>query len=432
MNFWKWAISAAMLFLFLFGLIYFWPREEIVVEEKEELRETLDIVKLPTKQFGLVIDSLEVIHHQIQNGETFSGILDQYGVDRSTQFAIAEKAEGKLDTRYIRAGKYFHIYRDPSDTLQPVRHLVYQKDEIRYVLIELGDSLVVSNKSKPVTIKRREISATINSSMYDDLLAVGGNIELALKVSDLYAWSIDFFRLQKGDRLAVVYEELFVDDTVEVGIGNVLFSRFQHAGRDFDAYRFEADGAFVDYYDENGKSLRKAFLKAPLDFFRISSRYNPRRFHPVLKRVKPHLGTDYAAPTGTPIRSTADGVISKAGYTSGNGNYVKVRHNSTYSTQYLHMSKIKSGISPGIAVKQGDVIGYVGSTGLATGPHVCYRFWKNGKQVDPLKQELPEAKAISPEHYPVFEAQRDTLLPLLDEMLRLELLKEMDENPELS
>lgn len=432
MKFWRWAVSAAMLFLFLFGLVYFWPREELVIPEEAEVRVEDEIVRLPTKQFGLIIDSLEVIHHQIQNGETFSGILDQYGVDRSTQFAIAEKAEGKLDPRFIRAGKFFHIYRDPSDTVQPVRHMVYQKDDIRYVLIELGDSLIVSSKTKPVTIKEREISTTINSSMYDDLLAAKGNIELALKVSDLYAWSIDFFRLQKGDRLAVVFEEMYVDDTVNVGIGNILFSRFQHAGRDFDAYRFEAEGEFVDYYDESGKSLRKAFLKAPLDFFRISSRYNPRRFHPVLKRVKPHLGTDYAAPTGTPIRSTADGVISKAGYTSGNGNYVKVRHNSTYSTQYLHMSKIKSGISPGVAVKQGDVIGYVGSTGLATGPHVCYRFWKNGKQVDPLRQKLPEAKAISPEHYPVFELQRDSLLPRLDYLLHQELLKETKGEPGLS
>jgi murein DD-endopeptidase MepM/ murein hydrolase activator NlpD len=224
-----------------------------------------------------------------------------------------------------------------------------------------------------------------------------------------------------------VYEEKYVDDSVKVGVGRILMSDFQHSGRDFEAYRYERDGKLIDYYDENGKSLRKAFLKAPLDFFRISSRYNPRRFHPVLKRVKPHLGTDYAAPQGTPIRTTADGVIDKAGYTSGNGNYVKVRHNSVYSTQYLHMSKIKSGIRAGVAIKQGDIIGYVGSTGLATGPHVCYRFWKNGKQVDPLKEELPEAQAIEAEWLPDYKSEIDTLRPILKEMLQQELLKEMDE-----
>lgn len=429
---WKWAVGTAMGFLFLLGLFFFWPEGASIEAADEETTEEESPIHLPRTEFGLAIDSLEVIRHEIQSGETFSGILGRYGVNQSLQLAIAEKSQGILDPRKLRAGKVFHIYRKSTDTVQPVKHLVYQNDAINYILIDLGDSLRVEQKAKEVQVVKKSLSTTIRSSLYEDMLAAGGNIELALKVSDLYAWSIDFFRLQTGDQLALVYEEEYVDDSIRVGVGRILMAHFQHAGRDFEAYRYEREGKFIDYYDENGKSLRKAFLKAPLDFFRISSRYNPSRFHPVLKRVKPHLGTDYAAPTGTPIRTTADGTIEKAGYTSGNGNYVKVKHNSVYSTQYLHMSKIKSGIKAGVAVKQGDVIGFVGSTGLATGPHVCYRFWKNGKQVDPLREELPEAQAIESDWLPDFQAQIDSLRPVLQEMLHKELLKEMNETPAAS
>lgn len=428
---WKWAVGTAMGFLFLLGVFFFWPDDETVPLANNEAAEDAPI-HLPRTEFGLAVDSLEVIRHEIQSGETFSGILGRYGVNQALQLAIAAKSEGILDPRKLRAGKVFHIYRHPHDSLQPIKHLVYQNDAINYILINIKDSVHVEQKAKEVRVLKKSLSTTIRSSLYEDMLAAGGNIELALKVSDLYAWSIDFFRLQTGDQLALVYEEEFVDDSIRVGVGRILMAHFQHAGRDFEAYRYEREGKLIDYYDENGKSLRKAFLKAPLDFFRISSRYNPSRFHPVLKRVKPHLGTDYAAPTGTPIRTTADGTIEKSGYTSGNGNYVKVKHNSVYSTQYLHMSKIKSGIKAGVAVKQGDVIGFVGSTGLATGPHVCYRFWKNGKQVDPLREELPEAQAIESEWLPDFQAQVDRLRPVLQEMLHKELLKEMNETPAAS
>jgi murein DD-endopeptidase MepM/ murein hydrolase activator NlpD len=301
--------------------------------------------------------------------------------------------------------------------------MVYAESALTYVRIDLKDSLLVQRIQKEVQVRERILSTSIRSSLYEDLLKDGGSVDLALKVADLYAWSIDFFRLQKGDALVVAYDERFVDDSVRVGLGNIRHARFRHADKNFDAYRMESDGRLIDYYDEEGRSLRKAFLKSPLDFFRISSRFNRRRFHPVLKRVKPHLGTDYAAPKGTPIRTTADGVISKTGYTRGNGNYVKVRHNGTYSTQYLHMSKIKKGIKQGVAVTQGDVIGYVGSTGLATGPHVCYRFWKNGQQVDPLKEKLPEAKTIEKVYEEPLRLLCDSIRPQLDQLMEEELAR---------
>ena len=225
----------------------------------------------------------------------------------------------------------------------------------------------------------------------------GYNVNLTYFLSDVYAWTIDFTRLDKGDRFKVIYTEKFVDDSISVGIEKIKAAYFEHRGKGLYAYEFQTDSikGIVDYFDDNAKNLRRAFLKSPVKFSRISSRYNLKRRIAYYGRVKPHKGTDYAAPVGTPIMATANGRVEKASYTRGNGNYVKVKHNGTYSTQYLHMKRRK--VKVGQYVKQGDVIGWVGMTGNTSGPHVCYRFWKNGRQVDPFKQKLPEAKPISKE-----------------------------------
>jgi murein DD-endopeptidase MepM/ murein hydrolase activator NlpD len=236
--------------------------------------------------------------------------------------------------------------------------------------------------------------------------------ELILSLADVYAWTIDFYHLQKGDAFKVIYTERLVEGKF-VGIDRIIAAEFTHRKSPLRAYLFESDGT-DDYYDDEGNSLRKAFLRAPVKFSRISSRYSKKRFHPVQKRYKAHLGTDYAAPTGTPILATGDGVVIAATYTKSNGNYIKIRHNGTYTTQYLHMSKRKSKL--GDRVKQGDVIGYVGSTGLATGPHVCYRFWKNGKQVNPYKQKLPPSKPVIPENMDAFMQLKDNLSQRLDQI----------------
>ena len=217
---------------------------------------------------------------------------------------------------------------------------------------------------------------------------------MAPKLAGVYAYSIDFFRIQKEDKFAVTLYEKFIEDSIYVGIDHIESTYFQHKGKDFYAfpYKLKEDQKESSYYDEEGKALKSMFLKAPLDYYRISSRFSPRRFHPVQGRWKAHNGTDYAAPHGTPIKATASGTVERTGYTAGNGNYVKIRHNSTYSTQYLHMSKIL--VRNGQYVTQGQTIGLVGSTGLATGPHVCYRFWKNGVQVDPLRLQLPNAEPM--------------------------------------
>lgn len=350
------------------------------------------------KLYGIPVDSFDIDKAVVKNGESFGNILLAYGVDYPVIHHIATDFKDVFDVRTLRSGKPYSIFTEGQDSTRKARYMVYESSPVNYYVFDLHDEVKVYQGKKKVTIKQKEIGGFIESSLYESLREKGGSPGLAMSLSDVYAWSIDFFHIKKGDYFKVIYEEKYIDDTVRVGMGRILAADFNHGGRSFYSFHFEKGEEYSDYFDEKGKTLRRAFLKAPLNFFRISSRYSKSRFHPVLKRRKAHLGTDYAAPRGTPIMSTADGQVIAASYTKGNGYYVKVRHNSTYTTQYLHMSKFASGMKKGKVVKQGDVIGYVGSTGLATGPHVCYRFWKNGRQVDPYKQDLPEADPIKEEY----------------------------------
>jgi murein DD-endopeptidase MepM/ murein hydrolase activator NlpD len=236
--------------------------------------------------------------------------------------------------------------------------------------------------------------------------------ELVIKLSEIFAWQIDFYRIREGDHFKVIYEEEFVDNR-SIGVKNILGAYFNYSDEEFFAIPFDQD-SIPQFFDENGKSLRKAFLKAPLEYSRISSRYSLKRFHPVRKVYKAHLGTDYAAPTGTPIRSVGDGIVIEASYTGNNGRYVKIKHNSVYSTQYLHMSKFARRIKRGTKIKQGEVIGYVGSTGLATGPHLCFRFWKNGVQVNPLKEKIPSSHPVKPDLLDAYNKKKAEVLTELN------------------
>ena len=367
------------------------PEAEIASGEEVEY--------IPVFKFGLPVDSFEVVESIVERGESFGNILLNYGVDYSVIHEIASDFKDVFDVRYIRSGRPYSVFCERRDSSRVARYMVYQPSEIDYYVFDLSsDSVKVEEGHKEVTVRVAETSGIITSSLYESLVENGASPQLVIELSTMYAWSIDFFRIQKGDNYKVIYEKKFIDDTTYVGMGQIIAANFNHGDRDFYSFYFEKGDDYWDYFDEKGNTLRKAFLKAPLKYSRISSRYSPKRFHPVLKRYKSHLGTDYAAPRGTPIMATADGQVIAASYTRGNGNYVKIRHNSTYTTQYLHMSKFAKGMKAGKVVKQGDVIGYVGSTGLATGPHVCYRFWVNGQQKDPYKQELPEADPIKPEY----------------------------------
>ena len=354
--------------------------------------------------FGVMTGLYETVRRTVHRNETLSDLLSPFNVPPEAITRIASEARPVFDVRRIRPGRELVVYH-ADDSLQTARLAVYEEDAVSYVVFDLRDSISVRRGTRPVQTVVRTVSGTVDGSLYESLIDRGVNAVLANRLSEVYAWQIDFYRLQKGDSYTVAFEERFVDHQ-PIGIGRVLSAHFLHGGREFKAYLYERDES-TEYFDEEGNSLRKAFLAAPVEFSRISSRYNPRRFHPVQKRYKPHLGTDYAAPYGTPIRATGDGVVVAASYTSGNGRYVKIRHNGTYTTGYLHMSRIASGMRPGVAVKQGQTIGYVGSTGLATGNHVCYRFWKNNRQVDPLREDFPSVEPLPESELPLFTGVRD-------------------------
>lgn len=352
--------------------------------------------------FDIPVSNFELVEDKIRRGENLGAILNKFQVSFAKIDAVAKASKEVFDVRRLRQDKPYKVLCTKDSVLR-ARYFVYQENPIDYVVFDLGDSVQVYKKKKPVEVRIETATGTIESSLYESLSAANVSPAIAVEMNAIYAWTIDFFRIQPNDKFKLIYEAKYVDDEF-VGIGIIKAASFEHKGKEFQAFYYEENELFGDYFDAEGNSLRRAFLKAPVNYSRISSRFSGRRFHPVLKRYKSHLGTDYAAPTGTPIYATANGTITDARYKRNNGNYVKIKHNSTYSTQYLHMSKIKSGIKPGVHVKQGDVIGYVGSTGLATGPHVCYRFWKNGKQVDPYKQDLPAAEPIKEERMPEFLA----------------------------
>ena len=348
----------------------------------------------PDMRYGYDFNQFNAKELKIKRGDTFGAILERNGIDYPEVYTILQAIKGKVNVRKLQIGKPYTLLFT-KDSLPTPKAFIYHPDDLGYSLIQLRDSIYGEKVSKPIRTVELQATGVIESSLYETMQNSGYNKMLTYFLSDVYAWTIDFTRLDKGDRFKVIYTEKFVDDSISVGIEKIKAAYFEHRGKGLYAYEFETDSVkgIVDYFDENAKNLRRAFLKAPVKFSRISSRYNLRRRIAYYGRVKPHKGTDYAAPVGTPIMATANGRVTKASYTRGNGNYVKIKHNNTYATQYLHMKRRK--VRVGQYVKQGDVIGWVGMTGNTSGPHVCYRFWKNGRQVDPFKQKLPEAKPIS-------------------------------------
>jgi murein DD-endopeptidase MepM/ murein hydrolase activator NlpD len=345
-------------------------------------------------EFGILLNDYHVVRDTVVRGDSFGGILEKYGIYYPQIYNINNVAKKAFNFRKIRTGRPYTLMCS-KDSLQTPELLIYQPNAIDYVTVKLQDSLWAKKEQKEVRLIQREAWGVINSSLYETLNEQGLSPLVAYDMSDIYAWTIDFFRLEKGDRFKVFYTEKYVNDSVFVGHNRVHAAYFEHRGKPIYAIEFESDSirGINEFFDEKGKNLRRAFLRAPVNFSRISSRYNTKRRISYYGRVKPHYGTDFAAPVGTPIRTTAAGKVIKSGYAKGNGNYVTIRHNGTYSTQYLHMKK--RGVRVGQYVSQGDYIGTVGMTGYTSGPHVCYRFWKNGKQVDPFKTKLPDAKPIA-------------------------------------
>jgi len=372
-------------------------------------------IKEPSYEYGILVDSFNVTKGRVKKDQTLGQILYANHIDHPQIAEIVSKSKGIFDVRSLSPEKEYTVICK-KDSAEKARYFIYQENPTNYIVIDLTDGIDVYRGKKKVETRVNIASGKINSSLWLAMEEQKLSPKIAAELSTIYAWTIDFFTIQKGDGFRVYYENKYIDSVCSenyIGIGRILAAEFTYKGQAFYAFYYKENENFGEYYDEQGKTLRKSFLMAPVDYKRISSRYNKRRKHPVTGQWKGHFGTDYAAERGTPIWATANGTIMKAAYTKNNGNYVKVKHNGSYTTQYLHMSKIQPGIQKGVYVKQGETIGYVGSTGLATGPHVCYRFWKDGKQVDPFKQKLPPGDPIKKENKEAYEMVKDSLMQIL-------------------
>lgn len=369
--------------------------------------------------FGFKLNNFDVVNDTIHDGDTFGSILEKQNLGNLKVHEIVEKVKDTFDVRLMRMDKPYTLLRS-KDKSKKILAFIYQPDRLSYYVIDFKDSIKVYKHIEPVTYRRRTIAGKLDGSLSESLVKKGVDGSFAVSISKVYAWSIDFFKLQKGDKFAVTFTERYINDSIYDGVDSLKCCFFEYKGKLIYAFPFsqEVNSNKTEFFDEQGKTLKNFFLKAPLKFVNITSHYSKNRFHPVQQVWKAHKGTDYAAPFGTPIMTTASGVVEQTGFTAGNGNFVKVKHNGTYSTQYLHMSKIIA--RRGQRVNQGDIIGKVGSTGLATGPHVCYRFWKNGVQVDALKLNLPNSEPMGGKNLPRFIEQMTPLKTELDRAAALE------------
>jgi murein DD-endopeptidase MepM/ murein hydrolase activator NlpD len=362
-------------------------------------------------EYGLPVDSFIIVSGIIEKNQTLAGLLDRYHVLPGKIARIVERSAGVFELRQIRAGNSYTLF-SARDSLQSPRYFVYEHTPVNYLFIDLTDSVKVRYEAKDVDIITRSGSGVVTSSLWEAMLANNLDPVLAVELSEIYAWTIDFFGLYDGDSFKVIYDEQYTDTTF-IGLGKIHGACFRHAGQDHYAIPFIQDNV-ESYFDQEGNSLRRTFLKAPLRFSRISSRYSHNRLHPILKIRRPHLAVDYAAPVGTPVYAVGDGKVIEASFLKNSGNMLKIRHNSVYTTAYLHLSHFARGIRQGTTVRQGDLIGYVGSTGLSTGPHLDFRFYKNGSPVDPLKVKAPPVEPVRDTNRMAFDSVKTEVISKLD------------------
>lgn len=361
--------------------------------------------------YGIATDSLEVVNGTVERGESISDILNAYNISATTIYDLAQKAKPVFNVKRIQSQRGY-VLLHTRDSAQTAQYFIYEPNETEYIVYDLRDTLQVTRHLREIQVVERELAGVIKGSLYESVIAAGGTAQLVNKLADIYAWRLNLNHLQPGDQFKLIYEERQVNgEAIDYGVLKAAF--FECSGKPLYAIGYD-QGKGMIYYDQEGNSFKKAFLKEPLEYTRISSRFNKNRFHPVQKRYKAHLGTDFAAPRGTPIRSVGEGTILEAAYNRGNGYFVKIQHNKTFATQYLHLSRFAKGIRRGRPVMQGQTIGYVGSTGLSTGPHLCYRLWKNGRQVDALRVKLPLAEPINRKNKMAFMAIKDLMVQRME------------------
>ena len=403
-----WIVS----FIVLLQIAYFVYDQYETKRIMEELAKVKEVERpAPVMLFNLPVDSFTIVPGQVRSGQNLSDILMKQGISMTEIDAISKKSILTFDVRKMKINNPFYFFMSKKQPSK-VEYFIYEINPVDYVVYDLSDSLRIYKEKKPIVTQIKTASGVITSSLWNTMKAQALNPVLAMDLSDIYAWSIDFFGIQKGDKFRVIYEENFVSGK-SIGIGRIFAAQFVHANEDFYAFRFTQNNE-ESYFEDKGNSLKKAFLKSPLKFSRISSQFSNSRFHPVLKIYRPHHGVDYAAPTGTPVMSIGDGtVVAKAYQAAGGGNYLKIKHNSVYTTSYMHLSKYGDGISSGVRVRQGQVIGYVGATGLASGPHLDFRVFLNGTPVNPLTIKAPPTEPVSQKNMSDYTVHRDSMMTKL-------------------
>lgn len=368
---------------------------------------------------GFCTDSFDIVEGTLRNGEIFTTLLTKLGMDQKDAYTLAQNVADKFDTRKMKAGNDWTAYYEADSTeIKSLRYLVYEENKVDMTVFQCFDSLTCWRVSKPVDIQRVYSDVRISSSLWNDMRKAGVSPLLIIDLSEIYAWTVDFFGLQDGDRFRVIYDRQVVDSEV-VAIGNIWYAQFDRDSVSLPAIRFDQGDSGNVWWNAKGESLKKAFLKAPLKFSRISSGFSYHRMHPIYHTVRAHTGVDYAAPSGTPVMALGDGTVISKGWGGGGGNTVKIRHNSVYTTGYLHLSRYASGLHVGQRVSQGEVIGYVGMTGSATGPHLDFRVWKNGTPVNPLTIESPSAEPIKKENLPALDSVYKARLHEMDSLSSL-------------
>ncbi|HZL76153.1 MAG TPA: peptidoglycan DD-metalloendopeptidase family protein [Bacteroidales bacterium] len=370
----------------------------------------LILQKEPVLVFGIPSDSFNLIPGHIKPNGFLSQILLEHGVTMQEIDQVIKNSKSVFDVRNIRSGNSYTLFCD-TGSLSRARYLVYEHDPTTCYIFSFRDSLNITPFRKEIRKVIKYSSGTIETSLWDAMINGGMHPSLAVQLSDIFAWTVDFFGLQKGDSFKVIYEESFIDDK-SLGAGRIFGAQFSWSGKTITAVPFIQDGK-ESFFEDDGNSLRKAFLKAPLSFSRITSRFSSSRMHPILRIRRPHYGVDYAAPIGTPVHAVGDGRVISTTIENGSGRMVKISHNSVYSTAYLHLSRFGDGIQAGVFVKQGDIIGYVGSSGLSTGPHLDFRFYQNGYPIDPLKVVAPPVEPVSDANKGRFEINKNVVLSLL-------------------
>jgi hypothetical protein len=364
----------------------------------------------PVFMYGIPSDSFDLISGHVKRNGLLSEMLIKHGVTMQEIDMVLTNSKSVFDVRTIRSGNNYILFCD-RDSVAKARYLVYEHDPTTCYVFSFNDSLNITPFRKKITSEIRYASGTIETSLWNAMMDGGLHPSLVFKLSEIFAWTVDFFGLQKGDSFKVIYEELFIEGK-SLGADKIYGAQFIRPGSSITAIPFIQNGKET-FFDIDGNSLQKAFLKAPLQFSRISSHFSSARMHPILRIVRPHYGVDYAAPVGTPVLAIGDGRIISATTENGSGKMVKIQHNSVFATAYLHLSRFGEGISSGVYVKQGQVIGYVGSSGLSTGPHLDFRFYRNGSPVDPLKVDAPPVEPVSAENLVRFEKNKTVILSLL-------------------